>query len=198
MLCPAVGILLLGVVSYRFSDVLTYWISHMDTLSGWKLEVADLASQTVRSGRMFTSILFLAIGMILARAHKLKNVHCGIRLLAFLVVSAVYLLHPTGYVYMIGRPLMVFTGVWFLSSIQVQDCLLYHVLREFSLVLYVCHMLFQFIWTECTHNPSAGGWMPYWFAICGCVLITGIRVTRKKEWKRSREFAKSHSINVRI
>ena len=122
----------------------------------------------------------------------------GIRLFAFVVVSAMYLLHPAGYVYMVGRPLMVFIGMWLLSSIQVPDCLLYHVLREFSLVLYVCHMLFQFIWTECTHNPSAGGWTPYWFAICGCVLVTAVRITKKNEWKRSREFAKSHSLNVRI
>lgn len=195
---PTVGILLVGMASYRFSDVLTYWISHLDTLSGWKLEVTTIAAQTVRSGRMFTSILFLAIGMILARSQYLKKVQWGIRLFVFLLVSVVYLLHPAGYVYMIGRPFMVFSGIWFLSAIQVPDCLLYHVLREFSLVLYVCHMLFQFIWTECTHNPSAGGWTPYWFAICGCVLVTGIRVTRKEEWKRSREFAKTHSINVRI
>lgn len=171
---PSWVIVLLGMICYRGADIVTYSVQNKESFNGFSRIIIEFASHTFATGRIFSSVLFLVIGMVIARNSWMHHVNLSVRLGLFLSTLMIYMWHPTGYIYMIGRPLIVLFGIWALIGISFSDRPIYGVFRKSSMVFYFTHMIFYFIWTLFMQDTTADGMVTFFFVIGCCTVLTGI------------------------
>lgn len=179
---PSWLIVFWGILCYRGSDILTYYIQNKESLSGFPRVIINFASHTFVTGRIFSGILFLVIGMVVARSSWIHRITPFIRWGLFLVSLMIYMLYPTEPISVIGRPLIVLFGISAFMGISFSDRPIYSVFRKASMVFYFTHMIFYFIWTLLMQDATADGMVAFFFVIGCCTVLTGIVLL----WSRKR------------
>ena len=169
---PKWSMLLCGYALYWLSLYIDANVLNADQFNGVTGLLLKTVLHTIRNGRLLTSVLFITIGMLIARSKWLIHVDMQYRILFFVYILAWFMIRPEGYGQWFVKPAVVFYGMWCLSAIQVESKPIFAKLRETSTIFYFTHMLFVFLWSLYTGEMYPEGLSCFAFTLSGCLITT--------------------------
>lgn len=174
--------LLSGCIFYGLSVFIDWNMWNIDAHTGIDHTFLQIVSHTIVKGRLLTGVSFLCMGMYIARSSWLEKIRPLNRAIIFSLLVMSYVNHPDGYGDLLLKPMIVFCGIWLLSTIKTEQKDLYIKMRSLSTVFYFTHMLFVFVFSLITNNLYPEGKICFLFVLTGCIL-TGFIFLQKESIK---------------
>lgn len=133
-------LLMFGWGMYFLSELLTQIINHKETYTGIVKVGVDILSQTIVSGRVFSGVLFVVIGIYIATTIKNE------RLPFWMIVAILIYIFSPKEISLFLKPFAATGILIFAKNLSIKNMKLSWC-RKASTILYFSHMLFYFIWS---------------------------------------------------
>ncbi len=176
------NILIISIVIFILACIMNYLSDNISKLDGISYDIAFLINLTFSSGRIFTGIFYMSIGMYFSK-HKEK-----IPKNMLIVLFILALIFSTYYYNDICEAIMGITIFLIVRDIELKDRKIYYYFRKTSTIMYFMHMIFFFIYSLLVGFDNAKGLDGFFVSFVSSVIFSVI--IQKIQYKYDFSFLK--------
>lgn len=167
------------------AQVMTWLVIHQWDLQGIWQTIAVWISNTFGSGRVFTGIFYMCVGVCLASyGSKVSVIKTPVMTFLLLVVFVIDVKTTAFTVSAICE--MILSALFFecVRRIHIKERKLYLGLRQSSKIMYFTHMIFYFIYSRAADKIEPRGVQPFFVVLICCLIVSVIVIECKKIRRR--------------
>ena len=160
------------IMTFLLSQLITFLVQEKANLSGIAYYIAKLLSYTLVSGRMFTGIIYIFIGMKISNYESIKidNKLCMIIIITLGILYSFVNKYIQPFI-ILGVSIFTFILSINIKNIKINT----NNIRLTSIVIYFTHMIFYFIYSVLIHNQGSYYGIPtFLFCIINSFIISVI------------------------
>lgn len=142
--CKIEHILIVAVTLYFMNDLLQYLINNLQNTASIMYKVAYVYQYVFNKGGIFTGMLYVSMGMVIAHRRQYLN-----RWISILVIVALNFIKPhCGSSFVVYLKMVEATAIFMaLISIEIRDGTEWHYLRKASTIIYLSHLIWYSLYT---------------------------------------------------
>ena len=182
--CKMGQMVIVSVLLYSINEFLQYIINHLQNSSSMMYKVAALYQYVFNNGGVFTGMIYVVIGMVIAKHRKYLNRWICISAIVILNILKLYC-NPIVVDYLeIIETTLVFMVI---ISIEIKDNMKYKFLRKASTIIYLSHLIWYSVYTFIIiKEPNKLGLDSFAvtsiLSFVNAVILIGLMKNRKLEW----------------
>lgn len=160
------NILIISTVIFILACMMNYLSDNISKLEGISYNIAFLINLTFSSGRIFTGMFYMSIGMYFSN-HK-ENLPKSVLIIVFIFA----LIFSSYYYNDVCEAIMGITIFLIVRDIDLKDKKIYYFLRKSSTIMYFMHMIFFFIYSLFVGFDVAKGLDGFFVSLVSCVIFS--------------------------